>query len=143
MKAAPISLSLLTSLALTIGAVSLSAGYTGCKKDEPPPPLPSAAPETTASAPPLELLPEDAGPLVEDADAAPPKRGKGGGGSSVKKCCDALQQNSHSAPEPNATYLKQAAATCYAMAAGGQGQPSVLGAISGMLRGAGMPAACR
>lgn len=123
--------------------IPLFAGtQVGCKKDEPPPPLPSAAP-VAAPTPqaPLELAPEDAG--VAEVDAGAPKKTGGGGGQSLQKCCQALLQNAESAPEPNKTYMKQAGAMCQAMAGSGQGQASILAAISGALRGAGMPAACK
>ena len=138
----------LTRVLAPIGAVlliPLAVGYpiAGCKKDEPPPPLPSAAP---AAAPtpeaPLELAPEDPGPIDAGEDAGK-KRVGGGGGQSLAKCCQALLQNAESAPEPNKTYMKQAGAMCQAMAGSGQGQASILAAISGALRGAGMPAACK
>ncbi|MFO7180151.1 MAG: hypothetical protein DIU78_015740 [Pseudomonadota bacterium] len=107
----------------------------GCQKDEPPPPLP--APPPTASAPtetaPIELLPE-APPPEPTASTTPTKTG-GSGGSSLKKCCSALRQNAEHAPEPNKTYMLQAAALCDA----GAQMP----AITSMLKGAGLPAACK
>jgi hypothetical protein len=132
---------LLTPIALGLLLPTLVTAH-GCKKDEPPPPLPSAAPEPAATAPPLELVAEDAGPEDTGTDAPKPK-GTGRSAGSIKACCQALQQNSASAPEPNATYMKQAAATCFAMAGTGAGQASILSAISGALRGAGMPSVCR
>ena len=113
----------------------------GCKKDEPPPPMPSAAPAPTPSAP-LVLAVEDAGPDVVDASDGGKKKVYGGGSSSggLKACCNALSQNAASAPPPTSLYLMQAAAYCNAAAA--QGKTSAAG-IAGMLKGAGMPAACR
>ena len=130
-----------------IGAVllvPLAVGSSiGCKKDEPPPPLPSAAPVAAPTpTPALELAPEDAGPLDAGVDAGK-KVGRGGGGQSLMKCCQALLQNAEIAPEPNKTYMKQAGAMCQSMAGTGQGQASILAAVSGALRGAGMPAACK
>ena len=113
----------------------LGAGATGCKKDEPPPPLPSASPVAAAPTPPpapVEILPEEPPAPSASASAAPPKTGTT---SSLKKCCSALRQNAASAPEPNKTYMLTAAQACDM----GAGIP----ALSSMLRGAGMPAACK
>jgi hypothetical protein len=130
---APIGIGLLVPLA--------TGSYLGCKKDEPPPPLPSAAPAATPTpTAPLVLMPEDAGPI--DAGEVK-KKGPGGPSLSVMNCCKALLQNAESAPEPNKTYMKQAGAMCQAMAGQGQGQASILAAVSGALRGAGMPGSCR
>jgi hypothetical protein len=131
---APIGIGLLVPLA--------AGSQPGCKKDEPPPPLPSAAPAAapTPSAP-LVLVPEEV--TVDAGVDAGKKKVGGGSGLSVMNCCKALMQNAESAPEPNKTYMKQAGAMCQAMAGQGQGQASILAAISGALRGAGMPAACR
>ena len=113
----------------------------GCEKDEPPPPLPQPKEEPAASAEPLALMPEeDAG--EEDAGDEKKPTGPYKPAMSLKNCCGALQQNSASAPEPTATYMKQAAAACYAAVGAGQGQAAVLAAVRGALRGAGMPAAC-
>lgn len=131
---APIGFGLLVPLA--------TGSFLGCKKDEPPPPLPSAAPAATPTPPAaLELAPEEV-PVDAGVDAGK-KVGGGGGGQSMKKCCQALLQNAESAPEPNKTYMKQAGAMCQSLAGTGQGQASILAAISGALRGAGMPSACR
>lgn len=125
----PIGLGLIFPIAVT--------AYTGCKKDEPPPPLPSAAPEPTPSAP-LQLVVEDSGPDVVDADAdAKPKVTGGGSGASLKRCCDAIQQNAANAPEPTATYMKQLAASCYAAVKSGQSAA----AVSAIARQAGV--ACK
>lgn len=124
----------------------------GCKKDEPPPPLPSAAPAPTPAAP-VQLAPEDAGPdvydagSVEDAAADAADSGKkltgSASASGLKRCCAALQQNAASAPPPTNVYMLQAAAVCNAAVAAGKDKNSVLGALSGALRGAGLPASCR
>jgi hypothetical protein len=130
---------LLVSLLVPLGALQVA----GCKKDEPPPPLPSAAPAATTPPPPtqpLELVPEVAPAPSASASAEPPKTG-GGGGSSMKKCCAALTQNAQSAPEPNKTYMLQAAAICNAAVGASGAIPS--GAITAALRGAGMPTACK
>jgi len=134
---------LLAPIAIGLLIPTLVTAYGGCKKDEPPPPLPSAAPEPATTAPPLELVAEDSGPVDTGTDAPKPK-GTGRPAGSLKACCQALQQNSASAPEPNATYMKQAAATCFSMiGTPGASQGNILGVVSGMLKGAGMPAACR
>ena len=110
---------------------------TGCKKDEPPPPLPSAtapvvaAPVATPE--PIQLEPEPEALPSASASVTPPKGT--GTGSSIKKCCSALRQNAANAPEPNKTYMLQAAAACDAGA-------QVSGLMT-MLRGVGLPAACK
>jgi hypothetical protein len=113
----------------------LGAGTTGCKKDEPPPPLPSATPTAAPTPPPapIELVPEEAPAPSASASATAPKGT--GTGSSFKKCCAALRQNAASAPEPNKTYMMNAATAC--------DMGAQMPALSGMLRGAGMPAACK
>jgi hypothetical protein len=132
---APLALGLL----LPLGVLS----YSGCKKDEPPPPLPSAAPANTPSAP-LVLEVEDAGPDVEDADAdADVKIGPYKPAASMKACCAALQQNAASAPPPTNIYMMSAAAACNAAVAQGKDKSTIVGIVSGALKGAGMPAACR
>ncbi len=111
--------SLLTPIALGLMVPLAATAYTGCKKDEPPPPLPSAAPTPTPSAP-LQLVVEDSGPDVQDADAdAPKKVGTGTPAASLKRCCAAIAQNAENAPEPTKSYMKTAAATCYAAAGTG------------------------
>lgn len=115
---------------------------TGCKKDEPPPPLPSAAPVATAPAP-LQLKPEDAGVKALPVDAGKKKvAGKGGGGGGLGPCCAALQQNAASAPPPTNGYMLQAAAMCQTLNAQGAGKAAV-GSLLGLMRGAGLPAACK
>ena len=148
MKTASQSVVRNVALPIVIGVLVPLAAFSapGCKKDEPPPPLPSAAPAPTPAAP-VVLAPEDAGPDVVDAgedvvDAAV-KRGTGGGGGGLARCCAALQQNAASAPPPTNTYMLQAAAVCNAAVAAGKDKNSVVGALSGALRGAGLPAACR
>jgi hypothetical protein len=115
----------------------------GCKKDEPPPPLPvEPAPVATAEAP-LELKPVDAG--VPPKPAEKPKTTGGGASSagSLQNCCAALTQNAASAPEPTRTYMLQAAAMCSAAAATGKDKASLVGVLSGALKGAGLPMACK
>lgn len=115
----------------------------GCKKDEPPPPLPappSAAP--AAEVAPIELVPEEIPVPSASATAQTVKPG-GGSASSLKKCCSALTQNAANAPEPNKTYMLQAAAVCNGAVGAGQASGAAFGAISAALRGAGIPAACK
>jgi hypothetical protein len=115
---------------------------TGCKKDEPPPPLPSAAPVATAPAP-LQLKPEDAGVKALPVDAGKKKTGgHGSGGGGLGPCCAALQQNAASAPPPTNGYMLQAAAMCQSLNAQGAGKQAV-GSLLGLMRGAGLPAACK
>jgi hypothetical protein len=136
--------SLLTPVGLGVVLSALVGAYTGCKKDEPPPPLPSAAP-TPPPPPqePLALVPEDAAVPVdagEDADAG--KKG-GGSGQSLAKCCAALASNAALAPSPNKEYLTAAAQACSIAVGAGQSNQAVLAAVSGALKGAGMPASCK
>jgi hypothetical protein len=85
-------------------------------------------------------------PIAEaalDASAPPATKSASGGGvkaASIAACCAALEQNAASAPEPNATYMKQAAAFCKAQ---GGANPAAINVIAGMLRGAGLPASCK
>jgi hypothetical protein len=113
----------------------------GCKKDEPPPPLPvEPAPSATVEAP-LELKPEDAGAPPKPVEK--PKTGTGSSAGSLQNCCAALTQNAASAPEPTRTYMLQAAAMCTAAAASGKDKQSIVGVLSGALKGAGLPVACK
>lgn len=134
---APLLLSLTVPLATQLG---------GCKKDEPPPPLPSAPSVAATPAPtaPLELVPE--APPVASASAsasAAPHTGGVSAASALKKCCSALTQNAASAPEPNKTYMLQAAAVCNAAVGAGQASGTAFSAITAALRGAGLPTACK
>jgi hypothetical protein len=130
--------SLIIALALPITSLS----FVSCKKEEPPPPLPSAAP-ATEPAPVLALEPISA--PEPDAGVEPKKGGVGGAkrAGGLQACCAALAQNAASAPEPNATYMKQAADTCNVLARQGNEAGSAVTILSNMLRGAGVPAACK
>jgi hypothetical protein len=129
---------LLVSLTIPLSSLAL----VGCKKDEAPPPLPSAAAPATEPSPVLAIEPVPE--VIPDA-GAPTKKVTGGGSAatSLQACCNALSQNAASAPEPNATYMKQAAATCGVLAAQGKDKGTLVAAVSGMLKGAGLPAACK
>src|SRR4051812_2636583 len=136
---------LLTPLSLGLMLAAAVAGYTGCKKDEPPPPMPSAAPAPTPTpTEPLTLVPEtpvvDAGP--EDAGATA-HHGGTSGGAGLAKCCAALASNAALAPSPNKEYLQAAAQACSIAVGAGASNASVLAAVQGALRGAGMPASCK
>jgi hypothetical protein len=135
----------LCPLLLSLGVPLALAQTTGCKKDEPPPPLPSAAPVTTPPpTAPVELVPEvPVAPSASASASAKPATGGVGASGSLKKCCAALTQNAQSAPEPNKTYMLQAAAVCNGAAAAGQASGAAFGMISAALRGAGMPTACK
>jgi hypothetical protein len=126
-------------LALVAGGALLAAG---CKKEEPAPPLPA---NTTPPAPPpapLELAPEPEVQAQADANADQVKKGTGKPGPSLKACCAALRQNAQNAPPPNNDYMLQAASLCDGLVAQGQQAGTILTAIQGALKGAGMPLAC-
>ena len=130
---------------VVVGVVGLAglAFSASCEKSEPPPPLPAptAAPQPTE---PMALVPDEEQPVDAGQDAAAPK-GKGvyKPKASLKACCDALQQNAASAPEPTATYMKQAAATCSALVSAKQEQGTITAAIRGALDGTALPDPCR
>lgn len=124
------------ALTTTLGMLSL----TSCKKEEPPPPLPSAAPQPAPTPQAVELQPiAEAAP---DAGAEPAKRGPGHGAkpASIAACCAALEQNAASAPEPNKTYMLQAAAFCKSQ---GAANPAIVSVLQSMLRGANLPTTCK
>jgi hypothetical protein len=79
-------------------------------------------------------------------DAGEPDAGKKvgtGGGQSLAKCCAALASNAALAPEPNKGYLMAAAQACSVAVGAGASNAAVLAAVSGALRGAGMPGSCK
>jgi hypothetical protein len=122
---------------LLMSALLVAALAGGCTKDEAPPPLPQAKPATTPTALQLEI------PKDEDAGATKPvkKGGKGGGGAAgaLGPCCAALKQNAASAPPETQAHMLNAAAACDAANKVGGSKSSFLG----LLRGAGLPAACQ
>jgi len=136
------------TFALILGLTAplvIAGGCDRCKKDDGPPPLPTTT-ATADPAPDVNLEPEDAGEDVDDAgdaDADAKPSGKYVPAASLKACCAALSQNAASAPPPTNMYLLQAAAACNAAVAQGKDKASVIGIVSGALKGAGMPAACR
>lgn len=132
-----------TSARIVPSVVLASAlALSGCKKDEPPPPLPvEPAPSATVEQP-LELKPEDAGVPPKPVEK-PKTGGTGSTAGSLQNCCAALTQNATSAPEPTRTYMLQAAALCTAAAATGKDKQSIVGVLSGALKGAGLPVACK
>jgi hypothetical protein len=115
---------------------------TGCKKDEPPPPLPSAAPVASTAAAPqtLELAPE---PVPSDSAEVKKPTGTGVAGPSLKRCCDALAQNSKSAPPPNNTLMLQASQACNVAVAAGAASPAVMAAVRAAMGGAALPPGCQ
>jgi hypothetical protein len=130
---------LLISLVLPIASLS----FVSCKKEEAPPPLPSAAP-ASEPAPLLALEPVN----TPEPDAGTEVKKVGGGGvakpsGNLQACCNALRQNAASAPEPTKTYMGQAADTCGVLAAQGKEAGSAIAILTGLLRGAGVPAACK
>lgn len=125
---------------LALSSLLVGLSLLSCKKEEAPPPLPSAAPQAAPVPQTVELQPIAEAAL--DASAPPATKAASGGGAkaTISACCAALEQNAASAPEPNATYMKQAAAFCKAQ---GSANPAIINVIAGMLRGAGMPASCK
>jgi hypothetical protein len=135
--------SLLTPVGLGALLSALVGAYTGCKKDEPPPPMPSAAPAPTPTpTEPLALVPEDAAVPIDAGDDADAGR-RTGSGQTLAKCCAALASNAALAPSPNKEYLLAAAQACSIAVGAGQSNAAVLSAVSGALKGAGMPASCK
>lgn len=123
-------------------ALLVAAFCAACEKDEAPPPLP--AQQETAEAPQaLTLKPEDAGMPPEPEKKATTRSRKRAPKISVTQCCQALKQNAASAPEPTKGYMTYAAQICEAAAAAGQSQASIVRAIEGALKGAGLPPGCR
>lgn len=116
----------------------------GCRNgDDEAPRLPAPPGAGTTRDEVLTTAPEDAA-VEAGADATTPKRGGPGiAAPSLKACCAAVAQNAASAPEPQATYMKQAAATCSSMVASGASQSSITRAIQAMIRDANLPSACR
>jgi hypothetical protein len=125
-----------TRIFMLVPLLALSA----CPKDEPPPPLPT--PPTAAAAPPPAPVPTLEPEPTPSASTTPPK-GSGVAGPSMKKCCDALAQNSKSAPAPNSVFLLQASQACSAAVAAGSAAPAVLGAVRAALGSAPLPAGCQ
>ena len=114
----------------------------GCEKDEPPPPLPAASAAPKPAEPVVLMAEEEPIDAGVDAGTTPTGGGRRTPKASLKNCCAALQQNAANAPEPTATYMKQAAATCNALVAQGQDQNAISAAIRGALGGAALPGAC-
>lgn len=123
--------------------VLLFGGCNRCNPDKDPEPLPEAA--TTTEQPETSLVIEDAGEDVDDAaaDADADAKIPGRPAPSLKACCQALSQNAASAVPPMNLYLQQAAAACLTAVAQGKDKSTISGIVSGMLKGAQMPAACR
>lgn len=132
----------LVSLLVTVALPLSSLSFVSCKKEEPPPPLPAAA---AATEPTPELALEPVTPTTEPDTGTTPKKtgGVAKPSGNLQACCNALAQNAANAPEPNATYMKQAAATCGVLAGQGKDAGSAVAILAGMLRGAGIPAACK
>lgn len=130
------------SLFVTVALPLTSLSFVSCKKEEPPPPLPAAA---TVAEPTPELALEPVTPTTEPDTSTTPKKtgGVGKPSGNLQACCNALLQNAANAPEPNATYMKQAAATCGLLAGQGKDAGSVVATITRMMQGAGLPAACK
>lgn len=141
-RAAGVALSLALSVALVAGA-----GCEGCGADaddaadtpppDPPPPPPPA---------PVDVEPEvDAGeaPDAGDADAGAPQKPQGFlDPAGIRRCCDALEQNSKSAPPNLVGAYQAAAAACRGIKASPKAGQQIA-ALGAMLMGAGLPPACR
>jgi hypothetical protein len=128
--------------AAALGTIIPIVWLAGCRcGDDPPPPLPPQTQPDAASEP--TVLVVDAGPDADasDADAEAGKPQKPG--ATMRACCTALAQNAENAPEPTKTYMKLAAASCHAAVAQGKDKNAIIAIVSGALRGAGMPAACK
>jgi len=65
-----------------------------------------------------------------------------GDGSGIGPCCDALRQNSHSAPLQQQGFYLAAAGVCDSLRNNPQGR-AMLGQVRGALMGASMPASCK
>ena len=124
---------------LAVTSMLAMLALTSCKKDEPPPPLPTAP--SQAAAPPQQVELQPLAEAVPDA-GAPATVKKAGVASkpSIAACCAALEQNAASAPEPNATYMKQAAAFCKSQ---GAANPQIVAILQGILKGANLPTTCK
>jgi hypothetical protein len=126
-----------TRFLILVPALALTA----CPKDEPPPPLPAPPPAAAAPAPaPIPTIEPEPAPSA--STSATPK-GTGHAGPSMKKCCEALAQNSKSAPPPNSVFLLQASQACSAAVAAGSAAPAVLGAVRAALGSAPLPGGCQ
>jgi hypothetical protein len=124
-------------------SLTLVGGCDKCERDKAPPPLdPPATPDAQSEPIVLAIEAGDDGDAA-DADAEAGKKPVVGGGASMKACCAALAQNAENAPEPTKSYMKTAAAGCYAAVAQGKDKGSIVAIVRGALGGAGMPAACR
>jgi hypothetical protein len=135
------TLSAIAAPVLALGLLSVVA----CKKDEPPPPPPPPPPPTAAPEPVVVAPEEDAGlDAPEDAppDVKPTGTGKPADPTGLRACCAALRQNAASMPPPNNMYALQAAAACDGLVASGQGK-AALGGLAGMMKGMGLPPACK
>ncbi len=129
------------TVALSLLVCLAALGASGCKNEDPPPPLPEPKPAATPTTLQLEAPEEDAGKEEEE----PKKVGKGVKRASgpLAACCSALRQNAANAPPETKGHMLNAAAACDAANAAGGGKSGFLGALSGLLGGAGIPAACK
>jgi hypothetical protein len=112
----------------------------GCQKEEEPPPLPTSKPAPTPST--VQLAVED----KEDAGKKeePKKTGTGGARRGpLSACCSALRQNAANLPEPTKGHTLTAAAACDAANGSGTAPNVFVGTLTGLLRGAPLPPACR
>ena len=138
----------LAALTATLLPFVLALVVNGCKKEEePPPPPPPPPPTPVVTAPPAVVAPEeDAGADADAGDAsdgAVKKSGPPSDPSGLKACCNALRQNGPTMPPPFNSYAPAAAGACDALAASARDRASALATIRGMMKGAGMPAACQ
>jgi hypothetical protein len=139
-----ITLRTLTNSVLTpVLCLSLAMGgaLAGCKTEETPPPLPTTKPAPTPTT--VTLVADEA----EDAGTKEDKKKKGGVGGRPRgpltACCAALRQNSANLPEPSKGHMSTAAAACEAANGSGTAPGAFIGTLTGLLRGAPLPPACR
>lgn len=132
-----LSFSLLTRTGLLAATVLL----VGCEKNEPPPPLPAA---NTAAAPKVQKLeiPDAGSEKEEEVEKKATGTGKRAAGA-LASCCAALRQNAANAPPETQGHMLTAAAACDAANKSAVGAAGFVGTLSGLLRGAGIPSACR
>jgi hypothetical protein len=113
--------------ALLIGSVLVSC--IGCRRDEAPEPVP--------------LVESDPANRPSSAPSSSAVGGSEPPATIEKACCDAIVSEAKGAPEPTTSYLKRAAAACYAGIAQHKPKPALLRILRGSIGGARLPTACK